>query len=78
MRVKTISNTNLVVPRYSKREKRPLAVDVRRSKTLLLKLPKNKLNPFIASTTRVKKEEGEAGECHQNCTTLLSLAQPFI
>ena len=43
-----------------------------------LKLPKNTLNPYIASTTRVKKVEGEAGECHQNYTTLLSLAQPFI
>ena len=43
-----------------------------------LKLPKNTLNPYIASTTRVKKVEGEAGECHQSYTTLLSLAQPFI
>ena len=39
IRVKTLSNTNLVGPRHIKREKRLLPVDVRRSKTSLLKLP---------------------------------------
>ena len=33
LRVKTLSNTNLVAQRYIKREKRSLPVDVRRSKT---------------------------------------------
>ena len=39
IRVKTLSNTNLVGPRHIKREKRLLPVDFRRSKTSLLKLP---------------------------------------
>ena len=34
-----LSNTNLVVSRHIKREKASLPVDVRRSKTSLLKLP---------------------------------------
>ena len=34
-----LSNTNLVVSRHIKREKVSLPVDVRRSKTSLLKLP---------------------------------------
>ena len=38
IRVKTLSNTNLVGPRHIKREKRLLPVDFRRSKTSLLKL----------------------------------------
>ena len=33
LRVKNLSNTNLLAPRYIKREKRSLPVDVRRSKT---------------------------------------------
>ena len=36
--VETLSNTNLVAPKNIKREKSSLPVDVRRSKTLLLKL----------------------------------------
>ena len=39
LRVQTLSNTNLVVSRHIKRENGPLAVDVRHSKTSLLKLP---------------------------------------
>ena len=39
IRVKTLSNRNLVASMHTKREKRPLPVDVRRSKTSLLKLP---------------------------------------
>ena len=39
IRVKTLSNTNLVASRYIKREKASFPVDVRRSKTSLLKLP---------------------------------------
>ena len=35
IRVKTLSNTNLVTSRHIKREKRPLPVDMRRSKTSL-------------------------------------------
>ena len=38
---KKLSNTNLVVSRRIKREKASLLVDVRRSKTSLLKLPNN-------------------------------------
>ena len=37
--VKTLSNTNLVASRHTKREKGSLPVDVRRSKTSLLKFP---------------------------------------
>ena len=37
--VKTLSNTNLMTSMHIKREKRSLPVDVRRSKTSLLKLP---------------------------------------
>ena len=36
---KKLSNTNLIASRYFKKEKCPLPVDVRRSKTSLLKLP---------------------------------------
>ena len=39
IRVKKLSNTNLVASRYIKREKGLLPVDVRGSKTSLLKLP---------------------------------------
>ena len=39
VRVKSLSNTDLVSSRQLKREKGPLPVDVRRSKTSLLKLP---------------------------------------
>ena len=41
IRVKTLSNTNMVASRLIKREKGSLPVDVRRSKTSLLKLPNN-------------------------------------
>ena len=41
LRVQTLSNTNLVAPKHIKREKGSLPVDVRRSKTSLLKLPKD-------------------------------------
>ena len=39
IRVKKLSNTNMVASRLIKREKGSLPVDVRRSKTSLLKLP---------------------------------------
>ena len=39
IRVKTLSNTNLVASTHIKREKRSLPVDLCRSKTSLLKLP---------------------------------------
>ena len=39
LRVKTLSNTNLVVSRFIKREKGSLPVDMRRSKASPLKLP---------------------------------------
>ena len=39
IRIKTRSNTNMVAPRLIKREKGSLPVDVRCSKTSLLKLP---------------------------------------
>ena len=39
VRVKTLSNTNLVALRHFKKEKASFPVDVRRSKTSLLKLP---------------------------------------
>ena len=42
IRVKTPSNTNLVAPRHIKREKGSLLVDLRRSKTALLKLLKDR------------------------------------
>ena len=41
IRVKTLSHTNLVALKDIKREKGSLPVDVSRSKTELLKLPKN-------------------------------------
>ena len=39
IRVKERNNTNLVVSRHISREKNPLPVDVRRSKTPLIKFP---------------------------------------
>ena len=42
MRVKTLCKTNLVASRYIKREKVPLPVDARGSKTPLLKLHNSK------------------------------------
>ena len=39
IRVKTLSNTNLVASRYIKREKGSLPVDVCRAETSLIKLP---------------------------------------
>ena len=39
VRIKTLGNTNMVASRLIKREKGSLPVDVRRSKTSLLKLP---------------------------------------
>ena len=41
LRVRTLSNTNLVASRHIKREKGSLPVDVRRSKTSLLNVPIN-------------------------------------
>ena len=41
IRVKTLTHTNLVALKHIKRENGSLPVDVRRSKTELLKLPKN-------------------------------------
>ena len=48
---KKLSNTNLVVSRHIKREKASLPVDVRRSKTSLLKLP---LFGVVDDTTTTK------------------------
>ena len=51
IRIKTLSNTNTVASRLIKREKRSLPVDVRCSKTSLLKLPNgctNSLFQFLA------------------------------
>ena len=42
IRVKKLSNTNYIASRHITREKSSLPVDVRRSKTSLLKLPVNK------------------------------------
>ena len=42
VRIKTLGNTNMVASRLIKREKGSLPVDVRRSKTSLLKLPNTK------------------------------------
>ena len=42
MRVKTLRKTNLVASRYIKREKVPLPMDARGSKTPLLKLHNSK------------------------------------
>ena len=39
MRVKKLSNTNYISPKHVKRVKASLPLDVRRSKTSLLKLP---------------------------------------
>ena len=39
IRVKTLSNTNLAASRHIKREKNSFPVDMRRSKTSLLKFP---------------------------------------
>ena len=41
VRVKTLSNINLVASRHINREKGSLPIEVRRSKTSLLKLPIN-------------------------------------
>ena len=37
--VKTLNNENLLASRHTEREKASLLIDMRRSKTLLLKLP---------------------------------------
>ena len=50
IRVKTLSHTNLVALKHIKREKGSLPVDVRRSKTELLKLPKNGRELRVAYT----------------------------
>ena len=52
LRVRTLSNTNLVASRHIKREKAPLPVDVRRSKTSLLELPISYVMPL-----RLRKAE---------------------
>ena len=50
VRVKTLSDTDLVASRHLKREKGLLPVDVRGSKTLLLKLPIGQFSPFSLGT----------------------------
>ena len=45
VRIKTLGNTNMVASRLIKREKGSLPVDVRRSKTWLLKLNSGALAP---------------------------------
>ena len=51
IRMKTLSNTNMVASRLIKREKGSLPVDVRRSKTALLKLP-NKVSFILFAKTK--------------------------
>ena len=51
IRMKTLSNTNMVASRLIKREKGSLPVDVRRSKTALLKLP-NKVSFTLFAKTK--------------------------
>ena len=50
VRFKTLSDTELVASRHLKREKGSLPVDVRRSKTLLLKLPIGQFSPLSLGT----------------------------
>ena len=52
---KKLGNTNLVVSRRIKREKASLPVDVRRSKTSLLKLP-NTVRDDADDNDNVKKQ----------------------
>ena len=47
IRIKTLGNTNMVASRLIKRGKSSLPVDVRRSKTLLLKLPNTGWKPVL-------------------------------
>ena len=56
IRVKTLSNTNLVAWRHIKREKSSLPVDVRRSKTPLLKLPNRPFARWRLFTVRDLKQ----------------------
>ena len=50
VRVKTLSDTDLVASRHLKREKGSLPVDVRGSKTLLLQLPIGQFSPLSLAT----------------------------
>ena len=65
IRVKKLSNTNYIASRHITREKSPLPVDVRCSKTSLLKLPIVVIQKFCY---------------HGNVTTHFSslLAEPFL
>ena len=53
LRVKTLGNINLVASRLIKREKRSLPVEVRRSKTLLFKIPIIFLSKASCSNDRI-------------------------
>ena len=55
VRVKTLSNTNMVASRHLKREKGSLPVDVRGSKTSLLKLPNNYNKMSLTAATQPHK-----------------------
>ena len=59
-RIKPIGNTNTVASRLIKREKGSLPVDVRRSKTSLLKLPINTYFSLRAKCTRIRHHSGTA------------------
>ena len=54
VRIKTLGNTNMVTSRLIKREKGSLPVDVRRSKTSLLKLPNVFLSLFLLARGTLK------------------------
>ena len=54
--VKKLRNTNFISSRHVKRENTSLPVDVRRSKTSLLKLPNNILITTTMKTEKKKKK----------------------
>ena len=62
IRVKTLSNTNLVTSRHIKREKRSLPVDMRLSKTSLEYLNAwNRLDGGLGKKTILKTNDGSTG-----------------
>ena len=60
IREKKLSNTNLLASRHMRREKASLPVDVRRSKTSLLKFPNNMpAAPFKGEGRNLEDVRGE-------------------
>ena len=59
IRITTLSNTNTVASRHIKRERGSLPVDVRRSKTSLLKLP---INTYFALRAKCWLRGGVGGQ----------------